>query len=72
MESVTRLESRSSIYPSKEYIVSKIPEINVPRVTNIILELQSIAQQRKECLDRLWLLEDQGERKRQELMCLLA
>jgi hypothetical protein len=42
-----------------------------PKVRKLIHELNNVSEQRKRCLDTLWLLEEQGENKRLELMGLL-
>lgn len=41
------------------------------RIRSLIEELNDLAYQRKQVVDRLWLLETQGEEKRMELMGLL-
>lgn len=50
---------------------SEIKIVNVPRIKVLITELTYYSNQRQDCLDRLWILENEGEKRRQELMHLL-
>lgn len=51
--------------------MAEIDPKNLPRIRELIVELNSVATQRKECTDRLWVLEERGEILRIELMKLL-